>query len=499
MNEIGKNIESKLVIDIRQLFFFRSLVKHFKLVEFIEKCNKQDVWSTNEDCNIFWEHILVRVFKKWDAKVLPLPRIRKVDNPNSPLFLIQLLQYISQTNYRNLSKSAKKKLLVDDKSTKEKQITLIPYNDALKSTICRIFGCPIVNICDTSLNVDNSEEFEVHLNVLPSVCCIETLNSIFLIHIPYIEYTMNDCINFSPAILEKCFTKPLFVVYQLLQVLKGLHDRSLTVGNISLNDVYITEDLWIYIMPDITSNLHIHNTDVDSLKEDSQYDCVKNGHIFNHQLKCENCGICTFDRVQIGDEDLEKLCQLWIDGDISNFTYITTLNNLSGRRIGDPNCHHVFPWVTDFAARCGKNWRDLKKSKYRLNKGDQQLDLTFEGSQTQVSHHVSDVLSEITYYVYMARRTPKSVLCKNVRTNWVPAEYPSSIQRMQKWTPDECIPEFFTDPSIFRSIHDDLDDLEVPPWCTGPEDFIQKHREALESQHVSERLHHWIDLTFGFK
>ena len=198
----------------------------------------------------------------------------------------------------------------------------------------------------------------------------------------------------------------------------------------------------------------------------------------------------------------------WQNGVLSNLDYLLCLNYHAGRKFGEPNNHPVVPWVTDFSQPNG-GYRDLSKSKHRLNKGDQQLDFTYVNAKEQLKtnphldsvypHHIGDLLSDVTYYMYRARCTPKELLCSRVRPRWVPGEYPSSMRKMYEWTPDECIPEFYTDPTIFSSVHDDLPDLAVPSWSVTAEEFVQHHRSILEGDYVSAHLHNWIDLTFGYK
>lgn len=330
-------------------------------------------------------------------------------------------------------------------------------------------------------------------NVVPFVCALEGKSAYFLVE-PYFQHSLHNMVTFSPFVLSASHMRPLFLIYQLLHALHWYHSRRLSHGALTLDSVKISKGLWIYLeSPDFLRTLH-HNSDIASCKLESMRD-NKAGLL--SQLET-NESVCKWTK-----EDLPKLVELWVHGKINNFDYLMALNTLVGRRLGDPNYHPVFPWVTDFSCRDG-GYRDLKKSKFRLNKGDRQLDVTYKAALLDSQdgappHHVSDVLSDITYHVYLARRTPKSVLCDHVRTTWVANEYPSNMERLYHWTPDECIPQFFSDTSIFESIHSDLPDLGLPSWTPSAEQFIDWHRTVLESEEVSRNLHHWIDLTFGYK
>ncbi|XP_022830697.1 WD repeat-containing protein 81 [Spodoptera litura] len=484
------------------------LKKWIKNIEIDTSLNNVDfTLQPGESVPYPWRKIFMRVLSKKVSKVLPLPRYKLNENTNeTPLTFSQLLQYVSQSNQRTLWKEAYKKYCQNNDSSKESTIVnLLEHDQLMSEVVLRLYGCNIIRVkCDgAGKNIEYKEiipnkhvlkMYETHGNLLAAMFTIETDNNLYIIYRAQYENTLLDCLNFSPNLIDMNYSRGLFIVYQLLNLSKAMSDRGLSLGMLTLLDIYLSENLWLQVLPTITNNIH----------------CLDASLIIEHnRSKQTTPAISQAPPGKRGEEwcwrkeaiQLEKLCMLWVRGRISNLDYLLHLNILAGRATNDPQAHFMVPWVTDFSSRCGRNWRDLSKSKYRLNKGDRQLDMTYDVSSCtdQIPHHVSDALSDITCYVYLARRTPKEVLCKYVRNKWVPAEYPASIQRMQEWTPDECIPEFYTDPTVFKSIHEDLPDLGIPSWATCVEDFITKHREALESTHVSENLHHWIDITFGYK
>ncbi|XP_012220908.1 WD repeat-containing protein 81 [Linepithema humile] len=451
-----------------------------------------------------WLRIYAKVYVKQYKNAIPLPRGRPTTSTRNQaeLMFSQLLHYVAETNYRNLWKETYKKYYSPWNFVEQKEQSNIGTNVSdvviMHEVLNRMYGCTLVQVQHgTVLSVCNGTLSETHCNLVPVHFAIETTSAFIIFYEQTANYSLRECVMYSPAALSTSHGKPLFVVYQLLRLSRDLHDRGLALGEISLSDILVTDNFTIQVLPKLSDNIYLKPESeciVSSATSQDGKEKIPNNNAYGKKDGTPQSHNSDFGL----NESIEKLCEMWVYNCISNFDYLTALNNLAGRRYGDPSCHHVMPWVTDFTSRSGGNWRDLTKSKFRLNKGDRQLDLTFE-SQSEVGHHVSDVLSEITYYVYLSRRYNKSVLCKHVRPLWVPGEYPASIQRLHDWSPDECIPQFFSDANVFKSIHEDLPDLEIPAWATSPEDFIEKHREALESFYVSERLHHWIDLTFGYK
>ncbi|PKA52692.1 hypothetical protein AXF42_Ash001673 [Apostasia shenzhenica] len=272
-----------------------------------------------------------------------------------------------------------------------------------------------------------------------------------------------------------------------------MHNLKISHGNLRPSSILFSDSFWGWLS---LSNMRIIrgrlNTEGQPSPSSSIGCCIDN---------CP-CQTIHTDLKLSASMDWRSNFIKWWKGELSNYEYLLILNKLAGRRWGDHTFHTVMPWVIDFSVKpdenCDTGWRDLKKSKWRLAKGDEQLDFTYLTSE--VPHHVSDeCLSELAVCSYKARRLPLKILCSAVRSVYEPNEYPSNMQRLYQWTPDECIPEFYSDPQMFFSIHSEMCDLAVPSWSSSPEEFISLHRNALESDRVSRDIHHWIDITFGYK
>ncbi|XP_078161188.1 protein serine/threonine kinase isoform X4 [Carex rostrata] len=333
-------------------------------------------------------------------------------------------------------------------------------------------------------NVANTASTGRHPNICPTLGFLEKANYHYLLQ-PRGSYTLESIFHFSPLALQSDWYVR-FLVYQVLSAIAHLHELGVSHGNVRPSTIHLTDSLWAWLSI----------TDTVLAKQNSGFP--------ENPFQGKEC-LCKMSSLEfdlVGLSEWKAGFEKWWKGQMSNFDYLLLLNKLAGRRWSDPTFHIVMPWVIDFTEKPDKSsksgWRDLTKSKWRLAKGDEQLDFTYTSSE--VPHHVSDeCLSELAVCSYKARRLPLSLLRSAVRQVYEPNEYPSTMVRLYQWTPDECIPEFYTDPRVFVSLHSKMSDLAVPPWAESREEFIKLHREALESDVVSRNLHHWIDLTFGHK
>lgn len=119
---------------------------------------------------------------------------------------------------------------------------------------------------------------------------------------------------------------------------------------------------------------------------------------------------------------------------------------------------------------------------------------------------------------YLVRLYPNYMLClqsgrfdhPDRMFNSVPDVYKNCINNMSDFK--ELIPEFYDTEQEGKFLVNNMGinyghrcdgskvgDVILPPWANGPQDFINKLRQALESEQVSRNLHKWIDIIFGYK
>uniref|UniRef100_A0A669CHP7 Neutral sphingomyelinase activation associated factor n=1 Tax=Oreochromis niloticus TaxID=8128 RepID=A0A669CHP7_ORENI len=259
--------------------------------------------------------------------------------------------------------------------------------------------------------------------------------------------------------------------------------------------------------------------------------CSENDFCSDIYLKFDNTAdrdeiyyyIATFLENHMTEHTAESYMLQWQRGHLSSYQYLLHLNNLADRSCNDLSQYPVFPWViADYTSprldmTNAATFRDLSKPVGALNK--ERLDrllARYRGMPEPSFMYGSHYSSPGYVLFYLVRVAPEHMLClQNGRYDHADRMFNSIGETWKNCLEGatdfkELIPEFFgTDPSFLenrmsldlgrRQNGSLVGDVVLPPWATDSSDFLQKHKDALESQYVSEHLHEWIDLVFGFK
>jgi hypothetical protein len=221
----------------------------------------------------------------------------------------------------------------------------------------------------------------------------------------------------------------------------------------------------------------------------------------------------------------------WAKGEMSNFHYLMLINTMAGRTFNDLTQYPVFPWVlADYTSEeldldNPATFRDLSKPMGAQHSSRQaefvERYKTFAEMGDQPAFHYGTHYSSamiVTSYLIRLQPFVQSYLLLqggnfdhadrlfySIEKAW------TSASRDNMTDVRELIPEFFYLPEFLTNSNGynfgqrqgsggSIDNVVLPPWAKGdPKIFIAKHREALESPHVTRNLHHWIDLIFGCK
>ncbi|XP_025903832.1 neurobeachin-like protein 1 isoform X2 [Nothoprocta perdicaria] len=224
------------------------------------------------------------------------------------------------------------------------------------------------------------------------------------------------------------------------------------------------------------------------------------------------------------------LMQKWVNREISNFDYLIQLNTMAGRTYNDLAQYPVFPWILrDYTSEeLDLNnpavFRDLSKPIGVVNeKNAKAVKEKYENFEDPLGiidkfhygTHYSNAAGVMHYLIRVEPFTTLHIQLQSGRFDCADRQFhsiPATWQALMDNPNDvkELIPEFFYFPEFLENQNgfnlgqlqmskEVVNDVVLPKWAHSPEDFICKHRKALESEYVSAHLHEWIDLIFGYK
>ncbi|XP_002035013.2 uncharacterized protein LOC6610432 [Drosophila sechellia] len=230
------------------------------------------------------------------------------------------------------------------------------------------------------------------------------------------------------------------------------------------------------------------------------------------------------------------ITQQWREGLLTNWEYLMTLNQISGRTYNDLMQYPVFPWVLAnynsevLDLREGHNFRRLgrpiavqveeNEKHYISNYTYIDSTNTTMGSLILKPYHYSSHYSNSGTVLHFLVRVPPFTsyflryqdndfdlpdrTFHALNTTWLLAsrDSPTDVK--------ELIPEFFCLPEMFENFErfkfgcrqngERVEDVSLPPWSQRDSRlFVLIHRQALESELVRNQIHNWIDLIFGYK
>lgn len=216
----------------------------------------------------------------------------------------------------------------------------------------------------------------------------------------------------------------------------------------------------------------------------------------------------------------------WQMRQVSNFEYLMYMNTLGGRSFNDISQYPVFPWVI-----CNMTsptldltdptiYRDLSKPVGALNPNRLESFLArYESLEEEDKKFLygSHYSSAANVLFFLIRTEPFTTLAielqdgsfdisdrmfNSIPTCWTNCQTASTDVK-------ELIPEFYYNPDFLMNYNkfplgtlhtgEQADAVQLPPWAKTPDEFVATMRRALESDYVSEHLHEWIDLIFGYK